>query len=147
MLQRSDDATLPSCEEKRRVRAAACGGCGSSRGSYLRASCTTVPAGVVEQRSAQALPQEPPVVPQLLWTQPCPSATALQQKLQLALPAGGDGKPRTFSRWLLPGWLTSRSNILSNTTSFPLSFHPGEPAFLVLFGCSISHNSLMYFMY
>lgn len=57
-------------------------------GSYLGTFCTTVSARVVEQRSTQALPQELPVVPQFLWTKPRPSATPLQQELQLPLPGG-----------------------------------------------------------
>lgn len=53
----------------------------------LRAVCTAVSAGVVKQRSAQSLPQELPVVPQLLRAQSWTPTSPLQQKLQLTLPS------------------------------------------------------------
>lgn len=79
----------------RAEEAAGCAGCWTllrPGPAYLRAPCSTASAGVVEEGPAQALPQQPPVVPQLLRTQPRPPATPLQQELQLALPAGGDGE-------------------------------------------------------
>jgi len=56
--------------------------------SDLRALCTAVSVGVVEQRSAQPFSQQLPIVPQLLRTQCCTPATPLQQELQLPLPSG-----------------------------------------------------------
>lgn len=56
--------------------------------SDLRAVCAAVSARVVEQRSTQAFSQELPVVSQLLWTEPRPPPTPLQQELQLTLSSG-----------------------------------------------------------
>ena len=57
----------------------------------LGAVARAVPARVVEQRPAKPLPQQLPVLPQLLWALARPPATPLQVKLQLPLPARGGG--------------------------------------------------------
>ena len=48
-----------------------------------------VPTWVVEQGPAKPLPQQLPILPQLLWALARPPATPLQVELQLALPVGG----------------------------------------------------------
>lgn len=70
MVVRSDDSTLPSCGENKRTAfcvllyllASKSLVTSAQNGSYLWAFCTTVSAGVVEQCSTQAFPQELSVV-------------------------------------------------------------------------------------